>query len=33
MIREILLLLVDTVWPRCVLCGRRAGYGHQGHRA
>lgn len=30
--REIVLLLVDTLWPRCVLCGRRKGNGHSGHR-
>lgn len=23
MIREVLRLLVDTIWPRCLICGRR----------
>lgn len=32
-LRELVLLLVDSLWPRCVLCGRRAGSGHTGHRA
>lgn len=30
--RELILLLVDTAWPRCVLCGRRKGNGHTGHQ-
>ena len=31
LLRELTALFWDTLWPRCVLCGRRSGYGHVGH--